>query len=221
MARPGATSPSWSVHVKSRRWRPGAWYSTAWEDRGWLAAGVTAMRQSDPGQRGFGLVEVMLAVLVGSLGMLGLAASQVLASRMLDEARQRSQATLLAVDMHARLRANAGHRGLYPVHGLGAEPAPVQPPDCRQVSCSPADLARFDLDQWARQLTGRPGQGPDAAGTLRACVDVSGRLVTVALAWRGRGVALPDPPPHDCPAGESPGPGRQRGLRLSSWGRGS
>lgn len=178
------------------------------------------MRRSDPGQRGFGLVEVMLAVLVGSLGMLGLAASQLLASRMLDEARQRSQATLLAVDMHARLRANAGHMALYPVHGLGAEPEPVQTRDCRQVSCSPADLARFDLDQWARQLAGRPGQGPDAAGTLRACVDVSGRLVTVALAWRGRGAALPDPSPLDCPAGESPGPGWQRGLRLSSWGRG-
>lgn len=178
------------------------------------------MRPSDAGQRGFGLVEVMLAVLVGSIGMLGLAASQLLASRMLDDARQRSQSTLLAVDMHARLRANAGHRGLYPLRVMGAERGSVQALDCRQTRCSPTDLAHFDLDQWARRLAGVAGTSPAGTGAIRACVDVSGASVTVALAWPGRGPTLPGAIPADCPAGENAEPARFRGLRLSSWGSG-
>lgn len=55
---------------------------------------------------GFSLVEVLVAVLVLSVGLLGLAALQIAGVRANDSARLRTQATLAAYDLADRLRAD-------------------------------------------------------------------------------------------------------------------
>lgn len=55
---------------------------------------------------GFSLVEVLVAVLVLSIGLLGLAALQIAGSRASDSTRYRTTATLAAYDVADRLRAD-------------------------------------------------------------------------------------------------------------------
>lgn len=57
-------------------------------------------------QSGFSLLEVMIAVLVLAIGLLGLSALQAQGLRSSSSAHQRSQAVVLAYDMMERLRAD-------------------------------------------------------------------------------------------------------------------
>jgi type IV pilus assembly protein PilV len=64
------------------------------------------VRRSAAAQRGFSLVEVLVAVLVLSVGLLGLAALQVMGLRASDSARMRTEVSIAAYDLADRLRAN-------------------------------------------------------------------------------------------------------------------
>lgn len=62
--------------------------------------------QSLSGMSGFSLMEVLIAMLILSIGLLGLAALQATSLKTNQEAYQRTQATFLAYDMIDRIRAN-------------------------------------------------------------------------------------------------------------------
>ncbi|MCS3902961.1 type IV pilus assembly protein PilV [Methylohalomonas lacus] len=73
---------------------------------------------------GFSLLEVMIALFVLSIGLLGLAALQSVALKSNHSAYHRSQATFLAYDIMDRMRANknAAKAGNYNVE-MGANPS--------------------------------------------------------------------------------------------------
>lgn len=125
---------------------------------------------------GFTLLEVLIAVLVLALGLLGLAALQSTGLRSNHSAYMRSQATVLAYDIIDRMRSNkaAADTGSYDL-ALAASPPP-SPPDCINNPCSTAQLATYDLNSWIQRLsTALPlgdGQVARAAG-----------VVTVTVAW--------------------------------------
>lgn len=58
------------------------------------------------GQRGFSLLEVLIAIVVMSFGLLGLVGLQMTAMKNNSSAHYRAQATLLAYDIVDRMRAN-------------------------------------------------------------------------------------------------------------------
>ena len=58
------------------------------------------------GAAGFSLIEVLVALLVLSIGLLGMAALQAVSLKSNHGAYQRTQATFLAYDMMDRMRAN-------------------------------------------------------------------------------------------------------------------
>ena len=74
-----------------------------------------------PRQFGFTLIEVMIAILVLAVGMLGLAGMNARILNGQFEAYQRAQAMLLMGDMASRLRANpaAARAGDYDNQQLG------------------------------------------------------------------------------------------------------
>jgi type IV pilus assembly protein PilV len=73
-----------------------------------LKSGLGAVALGRARAAGFSLVEVLVAVLVLSIGLLGLAALQIAGSRASDSTRFRTTATLAAYDVAERLRADPG-----------------------------------------------------------------------------------------------------------------
>ncbi|MGY4490696.1 type IV pilus modification protein PilV [Pseudomonas sp. TE3610] len=59
-----------------------------------------------PAQKGFSLIEVLVALLVMAIGLLGAAAIQLNALKYTDSSALRTQASFIAYDMLDRIRAN-------------------------------------------------------------------------------------------------------------------
>jgi len=101
-------------------------------------------------QQGFSMLEVLIAVLVFSLGIIGLAGLLIFAIQSNHVAYLRTQATFLAHNMADRMGANpAGvwtnaYNGNYPVTGSTSSCA---------AGCNPTQLAAYDQQQWSTQLT--------------------------------------------------------------------
>jgi len=126
-------------------------------------------------QGGFTMIEVLVAVLVLSIGLIGLASLQGVSLQFNNSAYLRSQATNLAYDMADRVRANreaALVAGAYNITAGAAIP--------------PAGtLPETDLNEWRTAL-----QDSLPSGTGE--VLVAGRNLTVVVCWddtRGQGVA--------------------------------
>jgi type IV pilus assembly protein PilV len=115
------------------------------------------------GQRGFTLLEVLVAVLILAIGLLGMAALQVAGLRNNHSAYLRSQATQLAYDMADRIRANP--QGV--TNGNYNNPTAAQTAACLTTSgCDSAQMAGHDAYEWNADLT---SQLPGGAG--RVCID--------------------------------------------------
>jgi type IV pilus assembly protein PilV len=179
-----------------------------------------------PRQAGVGLVEVLVALLVFSVGMLGLLALQLGAKRATYEATQRSIATALARDILERMRTNPGQLPAYVRTHLGdaASPVPAPGADCTATLCSPSQLAAHDLREWEQLLVGSTERSTvGLAGGLvspRACISHDAGHVTVAIAWLGL-AASRNPAGSACGEGlpglyDDPGepPGNNRRRRL-------
>lgn len=113
------------------------------------------VHRAHPRQRGFTMLEVLIAVLVFSLGMLGLAGLLIFAISSNHVAYLRTQATFLAHNMAARMSANQaglwgdGTNSDYTIAQIAPVGTPV--PTCA-AGCNPADLATRDIDAWSQQL---------------------------------------------------------------------
>lgn len=145
--------------------------------------------------RGIGMIEFLLALLLFSVGMVGLLSVQLAGKRAGFEAQQRSVATAMAADMLARIRANPSRASAYQVSNLGDQMnlRPQPPSDCTVAECTPAHLVLFNLWRWQSQLLGAAEQeaGLNAGGLVapRACILQSGAKVSVSLSWRGLSTA--------------------------------
>ena len=143
-------------------------------------------------QIGAGLIEVMVSLLVFTVGILGLGATQLAAKQASYEATQRSIASSLANDILERMRGNPNELTSYVIKEMGGS-ALGAAINCNKSSCSTNDLAAFDLYEWSGLLAGASEQITIAgitsyAGGLvdsRACIAVQDGFVTVAIAWRG------------------------------------
>ncbi|MBN1238034.1 MAG: type IV pilus modification protein PilV [Gammaproteobacteria bacterium] len=129
---------------------------------------------------GFTLLEVLIALLVLSLGLLGLAALQAATVEFNHEAYLRSQATNLAYDMADRMRANrqAALNGDYSV--AFANPAPA----CGNAGG--ASVAARDIAAWhgALACTLPAGNGR---------IQVANGTVTIEVRWdESRGAEAPE-----------------------------
>lgn len=102
------------------------------------------MKQKETRQGGFTLIEVLVATVVLSLGLLGLAGMQIWAVKNTGNAFFRTQATLAANDMVERMRGNPEGRrqGAYSVNVVGCG---VVVKSCADARCTPAELAQDDL----------------------------------------------------------------------------
>lgn len=99
---------------------------------------------------GFTLIELLVAVLVLSVGLLGLAGLQVTGLKNNQNAYYRSQATQLAYDMGDRMRANVIGASTYTSNS--ASTAITQPTCITTTGCTPQNMALNDLFEWNSNL---------------------------------------------------------------------
>ena len=123
-----------------------------------------------PNFDGFTLVEVLVAILVLSIGLLGMAGLQLAGLRNGHTAHMRSQATLLAEDLAERMRANP----LGVANGDYNKPSALKNENCQNTNgCSANEMARNDIYDWnAALIASQPNGGlPDGKGTV--CIDAT------------------------------------------------
>lgn len=121
--------------------------------------------------KGFTLVELMVALLVLAIGLLGLAGLQAKSLSNNHGAYLRTQAVLLAEDMADRMRANASAAGLTAYLRM-MEREDVTCP------CTSTQLAKKDLFQWHAAVTALPG----GDGTVTGAAPV----YTITVTWKER-----------------------------------
>lgn len=105
---------------------------------------------------GFSLVEVLVAVLVLSIGLLGLAGLQIAGVRANDSAQQRVTATLAAYDVADRLRADP--RSFFPQGQASLSAIAIDADDCQGTLSGTGPVARWRRDFCALGLP-PPGSG--------------------------------------------------------------
>lgn len=96
-------------------------------------------------QAGLGLIEVLVSLLVLTIGILGMVALQTKALQFNQESVYTSQALMMAYEMTDRMRANRGSEDDYLVNYGTAVTAST---NCESSTCTAAQMAEFDTSLW-------------------------------------------------------------------------
>lgn len=132
-------------------------------------------------QGGFTLLEVLVALLVLSLGLLGLAGLQTMSLKFNAQSYQRTQATMLIDSMIDRMRANpdAVNSGVYNNVPHGATAATYSfSATCPQQCADADDLAKYDIHQWLAAIT-----APGVLTNGKGAISFDGTRHTVTITW--------------------------------------
>lgn len=163
-------------------------------------------------QRGFSLIELLVAVVVFSVGLLAVAGLQTVSKRANFEGLQRTVASQVAYGLLEDMRANGNGINVYLASGdLGGGLAGAEPvPNCNAVAavCNAAQKAAHDLWFWEDVLDGNQEIGVEGAagGILSPTLCITGPggggagQYTVSIAWQGT-VAMAGSNPDLCGAG--------------------
>ena len=160
--------------------------------------------------RGISLIEVLVSLVILSLGVLAVVALQMIAKRNNADAGQRTVAAQLAYDMIERMRANSTPTSLLN-YQTGSAPlgraslgttAPT--PNCGtsdgSVQCTEPQLVAYDMWTFERALDGASEQagGSNAGGLVSPTACITGPSAggdgtyTVTIVWRGTVELPPD-----------------------------
>jgi len=135
---------------------------------------------------GFTLIEILIALVILSIGLLGVASLQMQGLRNNQSAYLRSQASMLVYDMADRMRVNAARAITGDYDGFNTDTYTPADPACidQAAGCSAINQSRTDLFEWAQQIEGTGNAAPllpDARGTI---VRGAGTLFTVSVVWK-------------------------------------
>jgi type IV pilus assembly protein PilV len=144
--------------------------------------------------RGFTLVEVLVSLVILSIGLMGIAKLMLLSSHSNDSAYLRSQATDLAYEMLDYMRSNSVQAGTNGTpqyaYNTAAATAATDPGFTCFVPTAPcANLAAYDVYQWKLRLNANSGVVPAGAlpngqGSVAAATAANGQTtVTIIVSW--------------------------------------
>lgn len=145
------------------------------------------IRTAQVRSQGFSLIESLVALLVLSIGMLGIAALHVEGLRSARTALTRTNAVTLAADMADRIRANRLGKADYETAVTSADTNA----DCEPggAGCTTAALARHDKAVWLGAIEAAL---PGGTGTID-CADPAAvpATYTITISWSEVGAATP------------------------------
>lgn len=127
-----------------------------------------ALRTHHRQVRGFTLLEVMIALVVLAIGVVGLIALQMSTYQQLQTSHNYAKAAALAGAMADRMLANRA-QAIANAYNHTAAPVGLVP-NCATTACTAAQLATYDMDRWQTEVTGGspkvPGSLPSATGEI-------------------------------------------------------
>jgi type IV pilus assembly protein PilV len=163
-------------------------------------------------QTGFSLIELLVSIVIFSVGLLGIAGLQMVSKKANYEGLQRTIASQVAYGMLEDMRANGSGISIYaaaPDLG-GGKLSGLPVSNCRNVNtpCSPAQKAGHDLWYWERVLDGAQVIGVEgqAGGILTPTLCINGPaggvagVYLVSVAWYGS-TSLMNPDTDACGSG--------------------
>jgi type IV pilus assembly protein PilV len=146
---------------------------------------------SSKSARGFSLVEVMVALVVVAIGLLGLAKMESLALASTTTAGTRSIAAIQASSMAAAMHANRAYWGaaLAPATTTitTATAAGAQPACTFAAPCTGPQLAAWDMQQWSAAMN---AVLPPWFATITCTTTTPPVNCTIQISWSETGVAI-------------------------------
>ena len=142
-------------------------------------------------EKGFALLEALIAALVLSLGVLTIVALQARTVNEYRDSKMRQYATILAADLVDRIRANRAAAASYDSSNLAAAADTVCASSAAAPCADEADMAKDDLHQWKAWLeslgfnvnTGVPAD--DTSVSVDA--SVTPVRISITMRWASRG----------------------------------
>ncbi|MGD8784366.1 MAG: type IV pilus modification protein PilV [Thioalkalispiraceae bacterium] len=160
-------------------------------------------------QNGSSLIEILVAVFVVSIGLLGVARMEIFSTQSNFAAIQRTTAANFAHDFMEKMRANPAELGSYVGLTVGDGTFAIPGTDCRINNCTTADIAQWDIWAWEQQLIGaaEAAAGANTGGldSPRGCITGpagGAGEYTISIVWRG---SQPQPNPATTNCGEGEG----------------
>ncbi len=139
-------------------------------------------------EKGFGLIEVMVSLLVIVIGALGMAGLHSRSLQYNQIAYLHSQGIIIASDILDRIRLNqvvALTTDRYLVDSSAENPElcteTYYPDSCEVAVCTPEQLAEYDIKQWKFQII---CQLPDATGEITYQTVDTGRLYEIKIQFQ-------------------------------------
>jgi type IV pilus assembly protein PilV len=144
---------------------------------------------------GFSLVEVMVAVLIISIGLLGIAKMEALSLSNTGNSRLRALAALQASSLASTMQADRNYWSTVPtattpltatVTGgavtVASDGTLKSAPNCKNVVCTVANMAAFDLTDWAGSINTLI---PSSSTALNCSVPAAGSppTCTITVTW--------------------------------------
>jgi len=130
---------------------------------------------------GFSLLEVLIAVSILAVAMLGIAAMQLMSIKDNRDAYFRSQAVLLSQDMAERMRSNKSQLSAY--DGIDTD-STYAATTCSP--CTPTQIVSLDKYEWSQKIkttTNMTQLIPSAQGTVTG----SAGIYTISVSWQADG----------------------------------
>lgn len=153
-------------------------------------------------QSGFSMVEVLVALIVVSIGLLGIAKMQALALASTGTAKMRSLAAIQASSLASTMYADHSYWGNLAVATLNVSVASsgaitsaqdatlnstkaARPTPCTSTAtpCSAAAIAAQDLGEWADSLIAVLPNGTAAIACAQAVVNATPATCKITLTW--------------------------------------
>ena len=139
--------------------------------------------------KGFSLIEVLVALVILTIGLIGIFNLHLVAKQGSYESFQQTQAAYIAHDMVNRIKLNSSELKNY--YGTFTGKVSDPPHSCNaSVPCTPGQIKTWDLYQLQNQLVGvSEKKGTANVGGLDSAVACIGpdanNILNIVLTWRG------------------------------------
>ena len=140
--------------------------------------------------KGFTLMEVLVALAVLTIGLLGIAGMQLFSLKTNHDAYLRTQAGYLAHSLVDKMRANRDE-ALAGSYTINIDDGPTISANCYSTNCGSSSLAQFDLNLWKCEL-GKFSNDAICSTALNVTptlpsgdgsVSLNGNEITVTVQW--------------------------------------